>query len=1108
MTSPLAELLVSIIGDVSDIQGAFDEVGRSVDSMGKTMTSLGTSMQNTGKNMSMYVTAPLTAVGVASFKTAMDFDDSMRQVQAVTGTTGESLQQLTDYALQLGADTAFSSSQAAEAMFELGQAGYTVDEIMTSTDDVLALASASSLDLGTSAEIASNVINGFGLEVSDTAEVVDILAQASNSTNADVQGLGEALSYAAPTASALGWSLEETSAVIGKLADSAITGSRAGTTLNGAVAALISPSTDAAAALAKYGISLEQVNPETNEFTDILRLLSNAGISATDVITIFGREAGPGVTSLLNTGIDSIDQLTVSLENSDGAAQQMADTMEGGIGGTWRAFTGSVETLTIKLGNLVITAITPFLERATELVNTISNLPAPILETGVAILGIAAASGPTLIALGTLIRSAGTVMSLFGGFPALLGPVGIALAGVAAAGALIYANWDRVGPWLRAQFDGIRAAVIPLIERVQQLAINGFGYITNWWSMNGQAVMNSIMATFQRVVAFVEPVYTSVRNLVVNAFQLISNWWSANGSSVMTTLSTAFDRVLATVVPLITTVRNFVSTALQQISNWWSMNGNAVMTGLSNAFQYLINYVTPVIAAIVNFVNTGLRAISNWWAMNGNRVMDLLWQSIQLVGSTVATVADAVRGFVTTALQQISNWWNGSGSGAFTNFVTSLRNVWTAISPLIPLVVSFVRDSLNQLSGWWSTNGPAIMQAAQNLGNTVSWVFNNLFVPAIKIAMAILPPLVSAVQTGFSHIGDYIMLCVNTVNWFADVWRSIQPIISGVINAIVSAVTGLYNSVTSTMNGLQSNWSGVWNTMLNIGRSILNTIYNTVVGIINSIISFITGGVARMTSSWSGGWTGMLNTARSILGSVLSTVTSILNSILSAFTSIISRITSTWSSGLGGLSGIASSAMRAVASVISGSGSSLAAAATSAGSAAVSALQTQLAKVQYTAAQIKAAAASGTLIAGSRSTSGSSSSSGSTGITRQGGNGTGESRVRIVEAHATGGIAGYTGLHWMEEGEMAIPQQTDWDAILINPIRESLIRAAQITANAVSSSSRAGSIGSGSSQGNVTYGGDTFYITANMSQEYDFDKMIDDANRRATRDRFRRGITS
>lgn len=1141
MANPLAELLVSIVGDVSDVRSAFDEVGQSASALGQSMTGIGTSMQNTGKSMSMYVTAPLLAVGAGAFKMSMDFDDSMRQVQAVTGTTGESLQQLTDYALQLGADTAFSSSQAAEAMFELGQAGFTVDEIMTSTDDVLALASASSLDLGTSAEIASNVINGFGLEVSDTAEVVDILAQASSSTNADVTGLGEALSYAAPTASALGYSLEETTAMIGVLADSAITGSRAGTTLNGAMSALISPSSEAAAALGKYGISLEQVNPETNKFTDVLGLLGTAGVSATDIITIFGREAGPGVTALLNTGIGSINELTTSLENSDGAAQQMADTMEGGVGGAWRAFTGSVETLSIKLGDLVANAISPFIARATELVNTISNLPGPVLQTGVAILGLAAAAGPTLIAFGTLIRSAGTVLSLFGGFPMLLGPVGIALAGVAAAAALIYTNWDRVGPWLSQQFTNIRAAVDPLIERVRNLVTNGFGYISNWWSMNGQAVMNSIMAAFQRVIAFIEPVYTSVRNLVINAFQLISNWWSANGSTVLATLSGAFDRVMSSVIPLITTVRNFVSTALQQISNWWSMNGNAVMTGLSNAFQYLINYITPVIAAIVNFVNTGLRAISNWWATNGNRVMDLIWQGIQYLGQVVPPVAEAVRTFVTTGLQQISTWWNGSGSGAFINFVTSLRNVWTAISPLIPLVVSFV-SSLNQLSGWWSTNGPAIMQAAQNLGNTVSWVFNNLFVPAIKIAMAILPPLVSVVQTGFSHIGDYIMLCVNTVNWFADVWRSIQPIISGVINAIVSAVTGLYNSVTSSMNGLQSNWSGVWNAMLNTGRTVITAIYNTVVSIINSIINFVVGGIARLTSSWSsgwngilgtsrtilnsilsivtgvlnsiistatsgisrltsswsGGWNGILSTSRSILNSILSTVTSILNSILSAFTSIISRISGTWSSGLGGLSGIASSAMRAVASAISGSGSSLASAATSAGSAAVSALQTQLAKVQYTAAQIKAAAASGTLIAGSRSTGGSSSSSGSTGITRQGSDGTGESGVRIREAHATGGVAGYTGWHWMEEKELAVPEQFDWDGVLTASLSKAVQSVASSKGSTVSHS----------------YGGDTNTITiyATMTPEYDFDKLMDDVDKRlsmnASRTRFRKGITT
>lgn len=133
-----------------------------------------------------------------------------------------------------------------------------------------------------------------------------------------------------------------------------------------------------------------------------------------------------------------------------------------------------------------------------------------------------------------------------------------------------------------------------------------------------------------------------------------------------------------------------------------------------------------------------------------------------------------------------------------------------------------------------------------------------------------------------------------------------------------------------------------------------------------------------------------------------------------------------------------SNIMGSVASSIRSSGPSLAAAASSAGQAAVSALQSHLSRVQYTASEIRQAVSQYNILTGQLRSTSSSSTSSSSGIHRQGGNGTGESGVRIVEAHATGGEASYTGFHWMEKGEVAIPKQYNWNAAVINPIIRAL----------------------------------------------------------------------
>ncbi len=1220
MSGVLETLSVNVVGEISDVTNAFNQLDQRVAGFGRSMQTMGSQLQGMGTSMSLAVTAPLMAIGGLGLKTAVDFDDAMRQVQAVTGSTGDSLDILRDAALRMGADTAFSSSQAAEAMLQLGQAGFSTDDILTSTEQVLSLASAGALDLGTAAGITANALMGFGLKADQTQRVVDLLAMGASISTTDVQGLGLALSYVAPVAHAMGMSIEETTSLIAGLSNAGIEGERAGTALRGSIEALARPTNTVAAIMAKYGISLDDVNPATSTFTEILGVLAAEGVTASDVMGIFGVNAGPGVLALLGQGTPAIEAQTAALTDSKDAAQKMADTMEGGAGGAIRQLQGSIETLQITIGDLIADALLPWIDRATELFNQLSSLPTPLLQNIIMIAGLAAAIGPALIAFGTLIKSTGTIITLFSGLPVLFGPIGLALVGIAAAAAIIYTNWDRVGPWLVQQFETLRGVALALMERVQTLVRDGFEYISNWWSANGRAVLDALIAAFQRTVAFITPVYEAVRNLVLNAFTLISNWWTQNGSGVMETLRAAFDRIQAAAIPLITTIRDLVERALTGISNWWTGNGNGVMNALNAAFTWIITTGSQLIAVALDLANRALVAISNWWTGSGQSAISALWQDL-------LQVAEAVR-------------------------------------PLIPMIITFVQDSLTRLSAWWSTNGPDIIDIANKIGAMIQWAIENVAIPSIRNLMALMPTLSALFAGTRDFILDALSIIINVINhdwagaWQAcqklvsDAWENTKVLISAALtyisglinnrmstiradvgtawgavstiitvalgaiyvivssqwgairtaisaaldairavantawNAIRDAITNALNSIrttsvtiwnsiqtsiTSSLNSIRATAQTIWNSILTtitgalnnirttsttIWNSIqasvsnsLNNIRTTASSIWNSILSTITAALNNIRTTSVNAWnsiqssvTTSLNniraTAQNIWNSIHSTITSVLNgiratsqsiwaSIQSAITSAMNSIRATiagaWSSIASGVSsGWASirsriqSEINTIISAISNAGSRFYSAAASWVTNMINGLTSRISALRSAVNSILSLVSTGN----SANISTSSSSNVRTGGTSSGG--TGSARITSLpsytggrtalsgtpttvgynplEKHDTGGIAGYTGWHWMEKDELAIPQATNWDAILINPISNALAKAAQITAG--------GSIGSGSGAGNVTYEGDTIYITANMSNEYGFDEMMDDINRRTTRDRFRRGIKS
>lgn len=197
----------------------------------------------------------------STVRTFSDFQSSMAQVQAITRASAIEMSMLTDVARELGATTEFTGKQAADALRFLGMAGFTASESMQAIPDMLNLATAASMDLARSADIASNIMSAFGIAANNAASVTDVLAAASSRANTDVEQLGTAMAFAGPVAQAMGVSVNDAAAAIGVLSDAGIQGSMAGTGLRRVLSSLANPTKEAADVIRQLGINIDDVNP-------------------------------------------------------------------------------------------------------------------------------------------------------------------------------------------------------------------------------------------------------------------------------------------------------------------------------------------------------------------------------------------------------------------------------------------------------------------------------------------------------------------------------------------------------------------------------------------------------------------------------------------------------------------------------------------------------------------------------------------------------------------------------------------------------------------------------------------------------------------------------
>jgi TP901 family phage tail tape measure protein len=311
------------------------------------------------------------------------FERTIVSLGGVSQATVGQLEELEGIARDLGSSTEFSAQQAAEGLLFLARAGFTVEQQIAAIPSTLDLASVAQIDLGRASDIASNAISQFRLQAEDTNRVNDALVNTSNRSNTSIVQLAEALNFAGPVAGALGISIEETAAVLGVFGDSGIQASSAGTNLRGILVRLLNPTAQVRDGLASIGVSLEDVNPQTNSLAEIfarLRPLLEDGGAAAEVFGLRNVAAGLAASGAAEKIVELVDaQLLLS-----GETEKLAELQRNTLTGQLRAVQSAAQEAALAVGEAGLTgAATDASREFAELIRFLAGATDGVEEVGV-----------------------------------------------------------------------------------------------------------------------------------------------------------------------------------------------------------------------------------------------------------------------------------------------------------------------------------------------------------------------------------------------------------------------------------------------------------------------------------------------------------------------------------------------------------------------------------------------------------------------------------------------------------------------------------------------------------------------------------------------------
>lgn len=868
---------------------------------------IGSALTGLGKGISTAVTLPLMGFAAASVKIGNEFQAQMSRVQAIAGATGEELAKMKTQAIDLGAKTAFSAKEAAQGMENLASAGFQVNEIMDAMPGVLDLAAVSGGDVAASSEAMASSLRAFGLEAGQAGHVADVFARAAADTNAETSDMAEAMKYVAPVAHSMGLSLEETAASIGIMADAGIKGSQAGTTLRGALSRIAKPTKAMVKSMQELGVSFYDANGNMVPLREQIAQLKTATAGLTQeernrhLVTLYGQNSLSGMLALLDAGPDKLDKMTDALKNSDGAAREMAETMQDNLASKIEQMGGAFESVAIIVQQILEPALAKIVGAITRVLEAFVNM-SPIGQKMVVIFaGMVAALGPLLLIAGmvmTTIVKLRIAIQFLG--PAFMGTMGTIAGVIAIFYALVavfmiaYTKSER----FRNFINGLAPAIKQGLGIAVEWTAEKLKVLWEWLQKAGEKVKEFGQAVGSKVSRVLEQFGVSIGQAGGSIGQFIGNVLERLGGafgklggvlSIAASLVTKFGLAFLGITgPLGIAISLLVSflTAWARTGQFNADGITQVFENLTQTIQSTADFISQYLPVFVEKGTQILVKIIEGIVAAVPQVVGVISQVIEKVVMTISTVMPQLVEAGIKILEALIQGLTQSLPAIIEAAVQIITALFNGLVQALPTLIQAGLQILSALINGLVQALPAIIQAAvQIIMSLVQALIENLPM-IIEAAMQIIMGLVNAL---IENIGPILEAGI----------QILMALIQGLIQVIPELITAAIQIITSLLEAILSNLpqlleAGV-KLLLSLLQGLLNMLPQLIAGalqIMMALLKAVIDFVPKLLQAGVQLLQALIQGIASLLGSLLSTAGNMLSSLVSKIASFVGQMVS------------------------------------------------------------------------------------------------------------------------------------------------------------------------------------------------------------------------
>ncbi len=877
---------------------AFASEGTGLSGM---IDGFGASLTTVGRALTMGMTLPLVGVGAAAVGVGMNFDASMSNVAALSGTAGDKFDELRAKALEMGSTTKYTASQAADAMGYMALAGWNADQMMAGLPGVLNLAAAANMDLARASDIVTDTMTPFGLAASEAGRVSDVFAKTQATSNTTVEMLGEAMKYAASNADAFGMSIEQTSAVIGLFANSGLKGSMAGTTFTSMMTDMKNSMEDGAIAIGKANVSLVDAQGNYREFPDIFKDIESAtyGMSESErdaaLSAVFQTRGMKGILALLKAGSEELYDYTEELENSTGAAEEMAETMQDNLKGDLTIFKSGVEGAAIALSDYLVPWLRKSVQWLTSAVTWFNNLDPAIKNTVFRIGTIAAAIGPALLVGGKLI-------SAFSGVLPMLGMLG-------AGFALVYRHSERLQGFVQnlkenipVWMDGLKTGFTTYQEAVENgqgtIDAIGIGMETAFGPVAAgriQTALQRIQTGFRAANRYITSAMGGVGEFIGSLIDgegaaeamrqaleiAVGPEFAAKAEGTIATIDRALQRTKSTAISFASSARTTLAELWTDAKQDYETGGfvgvleglgtklyDAMIQGASSAREgavYLRDKIGEGLAFAGDWIKSKVLGDSytpdsSWVNVGGS-----IWEKIK---SGIYVSGDWIQGLVLGDAYTPDSTWVDAGKAIW----TSVKSGFSAAGDLLKGLV--LGDDYTPDSSWGDVGTKILSSISGALQGLDEESVNSAIGNLGSIMESISIHIVNSKANLIDFAGQFFTAIATALSSFTG-WEALGSAMANVgssfIGAIAAAIPGLTNMAVSLIGAigtLLQNATGedVMTSVSSVASAILNGIVS-VIPSLTSIAVTLVGAIGNLLSGidWATATTAASDIAKSLI---------------------------------------------------------------------------------------------------------------------------------------------------------------------------------------------------------------------------------------------------